>query len=177
MRFKQLSPAATTGHRASGPRTVPQSDAAANECASSSCRQPRRSASSARRSTLGRGCTARSSLNRRWAGRAWYLATVPLHWPFALVLPGHPLRGRRNDPSSATMAIAGMRITRNATTLTAIPRTRKAIAPSTIVGTPHGPISCTTLRQRKSFSCAWPSTPLVTDRSVSPKWSQPASEA
>src|SRR5258708_12104021 len=44
---------------------------------------------------------------------------------FALVLPGHPLRGRRNDPSSATMAIVGTRITRNATTLTAIPRTRK----------------------------------------------------
>src|SRR5258708_10786000 len=54
---------------------------------------------------------------------------------FALVLPGHPLRGRRNDPSSATMAIVGTRITRNATTLTAIPRTRKATAPSTIVVT------------------------------------------
>src|SRR5258708_40202057 len=52
---------------------------------------------------------------------------------FALVLPGHPLRGRRNDPSSATMAIVGTRITRNATTLTAIPRTRKATAPSTLV--------------------------------------------
>src|SRR5260370_32015189 len=54
---------------------------------------------------------------------------------FALVLPGHPLRGRRNDPSSATMAIVGTRITRNPTTLTAIPRTRKATAPSTIVVT------------------------------------------
>src|SRR5260370_37732172 len=84
---------------------------------------------------------------------------------FALVLPGHPLRGRRNDPSSATMAIVGTRITRNATTLTAIPRTRKATAPSTIVVTTTAPAPMTPAR-RPLIRFVFPSRPLMITRTA-----------
>jgi hypothetical protein len=57
--------------------------------------------------------------------------TAEWAWPWGGV--DLDLRGWKNHPTSATMATAGMTITRNATMLSAMPKTRKASAASTAV--------------------------------------------